>query len=334
MAMLWGVSTYFSPHGASAPLANLARFSASVRHQGLPLLVVELAFGEQPFQVADTLAERVLRLRASDLMWQKERLLNLGIAALPDDCEYVAWLDNDILFENDDWVAQTAALLAAHALVQPFERVCWLGPNQSRLTDDAPLGMGEGCCLPGMAASMAGSLTPRRDLLDYQRHGHTGFAWAARRALVQGHGLYDRGIIGGGDLIMAHAFYHDHDFQRGLNPYSSKLGARERAAIASWSSAFAADLHGAPVAVPGRVLHLYHGALGGRGYQQRLGILAAADFDPLLDLALAGNGCWRWDSPKPALHQAVAEYLAHRGAATAPPERLLSPPPRPRHEAL
>lgn len=331
--MLWGVSTYFSPHGAPASLANLTRFSASVRRQGLPLLIVELAFGDQPFQLADTLAERVLRLRASDLMWQKERLLNLGIAALPDDCDQVAWLDNDILFENDDWVARTTALLADHALVQPFERVCWLGPDQSRLPDDAPRGMGEGCCLPGMAAAMARSVTPRRDLLDYQRHGHTGFAWAARRAALQRHGLYDRAIIGGGDLIMAHAFYADRDFQRGLNPYSNKLGARERASIATWSGAFAADLHDPPVAVPGAVLHLYHGALGTRGYEQRLGILKDANFDPVRDIALAGNGCWRWDSPKPALHQAVAEYLAHRGAGTALPARSLSPPPRPRHDA-
>lgn len=315
--MLWGVSAYFSPAAERSPPASLAWFSAAVRRQGLPLLIVELAFGDRPFQLAADLADRVLRVRAPDLMWQKERLLNLGIAALPDDCDAVVWLDTDILFENDDWVAHTRALLGQHGLVQPFDRVCWLGPGQRQAPPAARRGLGEGMWLPGMAAAMAASRTPARDLLDYLRHGHTGFAWAARRDLIQRHGLYDRAIVGGGDVVMAHAFYDDRDFRRGCNPYSNKLGVRERDGMAHWAAGLAADRGGPPAAVGGRVLHFYHGPLNNRGYAERLRLLKEADFDPQADLALTGSGCWRWGSAKPGLHRAVADYLRDRAAGAA-----------------
>ena len=36
-------------------------------------------------------------------MWQKERLLNLAVAALPPGCTKVAGLDSDLVFRPRDW---------------------------------------------------------------------------------------------------------------------------------------------------------------------------------------------------------------------------------------
>ena len=129
---LWGLIAYFNPVGYASKLPNLRRFADRVRGQGLRVMVIELALDDQPFEVGDNLADRVLRVRTDAVLWQRERLLNLGLAALPDECDKVAWLDADILFENDDWVAQTSAGLEEFAIVQPFDTACWLPPASWR----------------------------------------------------------------------------------------------------------------------------------------------------------------------------------------------------------
>ena len=57
------------------------------------------------------------------MLWQKERLLNLALAALPDRCDAVAWLDCDVVFEDDDWPARAVEALQRFPLIQPFQTV-------------------------------------------------------------------------------------------------------------------------------------------------------------------------------------------------------------------
>src|SRR5262245_37653897 len=104
---MWGITAFFNPTGAPALLTNLQTFSSRVRRQGLRLLIVELAFDDAPYVVPDALADRIVRVRSDTVLWQKERLLNLGVQALPPDASTIAWLDGDVLFENDDWVRET-----------------------------------------------------------------------------------------------------------------------------------------------------------------------------------------------------------------------------------
>jgi len=35
-------------------------------------------------------------------MWLKENLLNIALENVPKDVKYIAWCDDDILFEKDD----------------------------------------------------------------------------------------------------------------------------------------------------------------------------------------------------------------------------------------
>jgi hypothetical protein len=79
--------------------------------QGLPLVVVELTFGQKPFTLkpasdAEVLVQR--RTNQSNAMWQKERLLNIALSFLPAQCTKVVWLDADTFFTNPNWVAETS----------------------------------------------------------------------------------------------------------------------------------------------------------------------------------------------------------------------------------
>jgi hypothetical protein len=322
---LWGVSAFFDPCDALPSLAVLERFSARVRAQGLPLLIVELAFGAAPFRIPASMADRVVRWRSDTVLWHKERLLNLGFSDLPSECRYVAWLDADVIFENDDWVSQTVARLQTYRVVQPFETACWTDASGLPPPRGLPPGVGEGHELPSLASTLESAVDRRRVLGRYLLHGHTGFAWAAHREVIERYGLYDRAILGGGDVINAHALAGDDDFLRGLNLYCRELSPRERESIGSWGRAIAAETGGRIASIPGRAVHLYHGPTSSRGYLERLKILRESDFDPECDIVTDAEGCWRWNSDKPILQQRVRDYFvarAHQPSSVQPADAV------------
>ena len=305
----WAVVPYFNPAEYQNKLKNLERFSARVRKQGIRLLIVDLLFADDGPRVPDEMADRVVRRHSSTILWHKERLLNIGLAHLPGDCDKVAWLDGDVLFENNQWVTETASRLESYQIVQPYDEACWLPQG----IDWAPRraftrGTSDGQSLPGFGSVIAREGARPELLQDYMRHGHTGFAWAARRALLDKHRFYDRQILGCADLLMAHSMCGG-----GLGPWFH--GVFSPALVdhyGKWASAFYASVQGSVYFTPGRVLHLWHGRPENRQYQERLGILRQQDFDPESDVTVDGQGCLAWSSAKPSLHEWAEQYFQTR----------------------
>ena len=121
---LWVVSTFFDSEGYYSKLRALRAYRRTMNASGIPMLLVEGAFGKNPFLLPES--DRILRVRCPSVMWQKERLLNVGIEHLPQSCRKVAWLDTDIFFENPRWAVETSALLDMVPVVQPFDTALWL----------------------------------------------------------------------------------------------------------------------------------------------------------------------------------------------------------------
>ena len=179
---IWGITTYFNPAHYSNKLLHLTLFAQNVRRQGLKLLVVELAFGDEQFVVDQNTADIVVRVKASAVMWQKERLLNLAMNHLPDECDKVVWLDADLLFGNPRWVSETSDQLDSFIIVQPYDVAWWLPPNvyvsPKELTAKAFQQVSHGV-----------AFTQDENAYDERALGHWGFAWAARRSLIAAHGF-------------------------------------------------------------------------------------------------------------------------------------------------
>src|SRR5919204_6369439 len=112
---LWAITSYFNPMGYRRKLANFKVFR---EHLTIPLVAVELAYGRD-FELGASEAEIIVQLRGGDVLWQKERLLNLALQALPASCRKVAWLDCDLVFASPDWAERTSQLLEQFMLVQP-----------------------------------------------------------------------------------------------------------------------------------------------------------------------------------------------------------------------
>ncbi len=240
-------------------------------------------------------------------MWQKERLLNIGIRHLPDACDKVAWLDGDVLFQNPNWVSRTAKLLEDYVAVQPFQRAYWLPQGIEQID----LKSASLCSDWKWKYSTAYDQTihPGNSLAE----GHMGFAWAARRsALAAAGGLYDRFIIGSGDLAMTAAMYGMTDTSEARWWFDEHCTRAQTLHLLSWAREFHNAVKGSVSYVPGAAFHLWHGNRMNRKYDSRHRVLKDNDFDPIADLTLNTDDCWTWKSDKPDLHSRVARYFEDR----------------------
>ena len=298
---IWAITAYFNPIGFRRRLANYRLFR---QHLQIPLLAVELAFGED-FELDAGDADILLQLRGRDVMWQKERLLNLALEALPARCTKVAWLDCDLIFSDPDWAGRTSAALDRHALVQPFSLVHRM-PQHWRPGDPdagADVMRSVGYALES-GMSMDECIYGDGEDVKCAR----GMAWAARRELLAGYGLFDLGILGGGDAIFFRSAF-GYFAEAGRRLHLSGNGAER---FRAWAQPFHEAVQGDVSHVPGDLTHLWHGALSDRRYGKRFEEFAAFDFDPSEDIALDDSGAWRWDSPKSEMHDFVRRYFDGR----------------------
>jgi hypothetical protein len=338
---LWVVTTYFNPVRYRTKRENYAAFLRPMLAAGIKLVTIECAFGQEPFDLAP--GPGVIQVRGRDILWLRERLVNLAIAQLPPEAQKVAWVDNDLLFCNPSWAVETSALLEQYPFVQQWETLYRLGRDERAYT-------GTGKLRPSFAAEW--QRHPEIAFLRGRNHGTTGGAWAARRSLVEKHGLYDAAIVGGGDELFSHAVSGSLGAECVLNvtcarsaqPAGRLAGWRKRlvrrpwphwlaacyvagaqrrrpqaaadevfyAHYLAWAQGLYADVRGRVGCAPGMILHLWHGDPASRQHHGREAIPHRGRFDPATDLRLNDQGVWEWGSAKPQLHQEVAEWFRSR----------------------
>ncbi len=204
MQRLWAVTSYFNPVGYRRRLLNYRIFR---RHLTVPLVTVELAYGPY-FELQDGDADILIQLRGADVLWQKERLLNLALRSVPRDCDKIAWLDCDIIFDSHDWTERAVQVLDQFVLLQLFaERANLDRDSQSDALEAAPVLFTADSLAYKAAQGTATQDDFRIAGAGVSRRTSTGLAWAARRDLLDASGLYDACIVGNGDRVMACAAY-------------------------------------------------------------------------------------------------------------------------------
>lgn len=301
---LWAVTAFFNPEGYRSRARNFRLFREGIEGRA-PLLAVELAYGEE-YELGPGDADRLLRLRSDQVLWQKERLLNMALRELPDECRFLVWVDGDILFDGESWAEETREALEKYRMVQPFAAVHDLPRGAGPETPS-----GEGALLTRSSlARMVGEdgFDPSRASTDMSAVGSPGHAWAARRDLLEETGLYDAMIVGSGDNAVALAAWgHAESIAAAY-----AMNDRQAEHYLRWAGPFREAVGGEVGAVPGDIRHLWHGDLSDRAYGSRYAPLARFEFDPERDIAPDGNGAWRWNSEKPELHAYVRDYFRSR----------------------
>ena len=235
---------------------------------GLRLVVVE-AMG--PAALGPLQVHEHIRLTSDSRVWLKENLINLGVKALPKDWKYVAWIDADLEFLNQNWVQETIRGLQRADVVQLWRTAVNLGPHGEAIKVDK-----------SFAYMFIGSGT---DWVASDKYGfwHPGYAWACtRQAFTKMGGLPDWAILGSGDRHLAMSL-------AGLGQTSCPGTIHENYKI--MLKLYERGLKNFKVSwVDGTIIHYWHGSFIDRKYRERWDILVQNSFDPFEDIGYTDEG--------------------------------------------
>lgn len=247
--MLAVVTCYFNFAGYSRPAANLRRFVRQMESLGVPVYGAELYLaGQKPVMAHDRNWSSVL-VSERAIMWQKEKLINHVVSRLPDHFDVVAWIDSDVMLSPSGWVGECEAIAKSGEimLAQLFQYASWTGRDGSivlRKQSGASWFLKHGLVNGGVC--------------------HYGFAWAASRELVRG-GLYDRCVMGGGDIVNFRGFAIDcHD--DAIAGAEGAIGTQMTSVFSDW---FGKVPSLAISSLDGEAFHEWHGDLRNRQFGSR-----------------------------------------------------------------
>ncbi len=300
------VCAFSNPRADPRLTAGFRRFLAMLHASGLPILSVECALGEQPFQLGPDDGQ-LLQVRAPDLLVQRERLWNLGIRRLlAQGVEAVAWLEPG--FHCTDvaaWLAQAAEVLRQAPVCQLFDQVEF--PDGHRLPGAVAAYQAHDQRL--LAGTRAG-LVPA---------GLPGLAWAARAEILREVQLFDRAVDGSGPALQYHGSYA-----------YSPAWLREAWALTDAVLPRCARCIRRPAAPEYTWDYICWAQRWARAVERRVGFvsqrlrldnatssvpastnacLQRQHFAPRRDLELTADGTWRWSAASPALRRQIAGLL-------------------------
>jgi hypothetical protein len=301
---MWALTTYFNPIRYKRRLSNYRIFR---RNLHIPLLTVELSFDGQ-FELTKDDADILIQRSGGAVLWQKERLLNIGIQSLPREVKNIAWIDCDILFERKDWAEETEMQLnERYNIVQLFSKVIYLDKDDpGELVDEYK----SRPAVPGLIAHCDETKILPFDNLAVSTQGqivyNPGLAWAGKAEILTKHGFYDLAIVGAGDLYMANSIFGTMDSIMKLHA----LNESRRKSYLQWAKPFHQTVAKKVGHISGEIYHIWHGDTKNRNYRGRYKILA--DFDPQTDVYSGDNGVWHWTKRDSALAEQLRGHFINR----------------------
>ena len=226
------------------------------------LFIVEMIYSDQKFIVTNKNNKNHLQLKTDTPLWHKENMVNLGVKyLLPKDFKAFAWIDADIEFENNTWALDTLKILnGCKDIIQLFSHCIDMSNENTNLN---------------IFNSFGYSFNKNKKYIvkgiDYW---HPGYAWAiTRRAYEKIGGLYDKGVLGSGDNIMALSFIGKCIFINNINYHNDYNNSMLKYQINASKLRLGYT--------PGIIRHHYHGTKENRRYTERWKILMNHKFSPI-----------------------------------------------------
>lgn len=292
-----------------------------LKTKNVHLTIVEGRFGERQFELdpidwLEEMAEELLGLKDEDNpdgsdvrvskyfdhlkinlnseAWVKESLCNIGMRhdIVKHGAKYLAWIDMDIFFRDENWVQEALHQLQTYPVIQPWQDCADLGPHGGISRHFRSFGY----------QHQRGVKKQTHPSQPYE-YCHTGFAWACTRSFFeQTWGLMDFPILGSADHHMGFAMIGEVDktIHKGMQPSFFEL-CRE------WQQRAQQITHGEVGFSVGRIEHWFHGPKNRRYYRERWQILVDNQFDPKLDLRKDSQGVVTLVG-KPRLEHAIIKY--------------------------
>jgi GR25 family glycosyltransferase involved in LPS biosynthesis len=250
------LTTFFNPCNYINLKYNYLKFSKHIRSHG-DLFPIELSFSNN-FFIED---KNLIRISGdqSNILWQKEVLLNIALEQLPKEYTDVAWIDSDIIFNDTHWHIRLFDMLSRYKIIQLFSNGFRINEKNEKLKDNAFVSK-----------------------IKSYPYGVTGFAWSARREILDEIKFLDNQVLGGADYIMCSAFIKQpsmlNDLKHHISDDYSKQWIQQATEVVDCSTSF----------LNNEIIHLYHGKTENRNYQDRYELLQENAF-------LAKDTLWKTD---------------------------------------
>lgn len=259
------ISCFFNPQNSVYRLKAFKLFYESIKH--LNHTIIECVIGNSIPQLEEN--ENIKRIYTENLLWHKESLLNKIISNLPAKYKYIFWLDTDVIFTNPDWIVEGVRQLQSNNIIQPFEYCIFLEKDEIKPSfsmDDIKKSFLPNAINNKVWRSFSANFvdTELWKNRSYHKHGHVGFAWGAKRDILDSVPLFDKALVGGGDHIIAHAAAGQIPHSCISNDFSAIIDI-----VNQWSSDFYGVVNGKIGFVNGEIYHLWHGDIEKRQYVKR-----------------------------------------------------------------
>jgi len=274
----------------------------NITTKNIKLVIIEAyESGKSPQLEDDSIVKKVykyLKYETKDLLWLKENLINIAIKNLPDEWQFVAWIDADISFMNTNWPTDTINKLKESCdICQLFEVAINYGPEPNREI----IKVDKGFCY---MYHKSGKPYNKNSKYGFW---HPGYAWACnKKAFTRMNGLIDFGILGSGDRHMCLSLIGlSHESAPGniSKNYLNKLKEFENRCITSnLKTGF----------IQGIIFHYWHGNLKDRKYADRWTILTKNRFDPNIDIIQDESGLYQLTESGKRLNDHLRNYFVER----------------------
>lgn len=272
------ISCYFNPYGSPYRTKAFKIFYDSIKH--LNHRIVECVIGDAKPELETN--KNISRVHTEGLLWHKEALLNKLVETLPIRFKYVLWVDADVIFVNKNWMVDAAKeLRSGKKIVQLFDYCIHLNKDEVKPSFDFTFDVARQAAIAsvrrpdvwrGFASNYVSYDRKKAASENYDEHGHVGFAWGARRSLLEAVPLYDKALIGGADHIIAHAAANHIPHKCITKSFTDDIKA-----VTDWSERFQKRVGPNGLGcVNGVLYHIWHGDIEKRDYLRRI-----KDFTPL-----------------------------------------------------
>ena len=234
-----------------------------------------------------------LKVELTDRIWIKENLINIAVKQLPISWKYMAWIDADITFFNENWVKESIEKLQTNDMIQMFHSAVNMGPSGESLKVEQ-----------GFVYMYKKSGQTFRKTSKYGVW-HPGFAWACtREAYNKMKTLLDIGIMGSADRHMSLALINKADFS-----YPGNIGLSYQEKVLEKQELmkdFKFDY------VNGTILHHFHGSIKNRKYVDRWKILTENQYNVKNDVYYNTNGILSLTEKGKRIQPDMDEYFLGR----------------------
>lgn len=242
-------------------------------HNNVHLTVVESAFGDRHHELRHCCNDNqveFIALRTKTEAWIKESMINVGArhAIVKHDAQYLAWIDMDVFFHNENWAQETLHQLQHFEIVQPWSDAIDMGAHGNTLQHFKSFGLQHQRGVPKQK---------HPSQKEYQ-YAHTGFAWACTRRFWEAtNGLMTFAILGSADHHMAFGCINEV-----MDTVHAKMHSSFKRRALDWQRDAFRACHGDVGFVPGTIIHKFHGPKKRRYYRERWQILFNYDPDTML----------------------------------------------------